>query len=138
VPFNQHETVPGIVNRRLQLDEAWPASPACAPQRLVLTWGAHEVEVTAKHPTLTVGRGGLNDVVIKSDLVSRRHARIELRDVSFSLTDQSGNGTYIADAAGTTRMVRNDRHVLTGTGTISFGINPESSRLHLIRYAVNP
>jgi pSer/pThr/pTyr-binding forkhead associated (FHA) protein len=122
----------------LQADETWPTALSYVPQRLVLTWGAHEVEVTAKHPTLTVGRGGLNDIVIKSDLVSRLHARIELLDASFSLSDRSSNGTYIADAAGTSRMVRNDRHVLTGTGTISFGIDPASSRLYLVRYAVNP
>ena len=126
------------VNRHLHVDATWPGLPACAPQRLVLTWGAHEVEVTEKRPTLTVGRGGLSDIVIKSDMVSRLHARIELRHVSFSLTDQSSNGTYIADAAGTTRMVRNDTHVLRGTGTISFGVNPETSRSHLVRYAVNP
>lgn len=126
------------MNRRLNVEETWPASPAYAPQRLVLTWGAHEVEVTDRHPTLTVGRRGLSDIVIKSGMVSRLHARIELRNVSFSLTDQSSNGTYIADSAGTTRLVRNDTHVLTGTGTISFGINPATSRPHLVRYAVNP
>lgn len=126
------------MNRRLNVEETWPASPVCAPQRLVLTWGAHEVEVTERRPTLTVGRRGLSDIVIKSGMVSRLHARIEFRDVSFSLTDQSSNGTYIADSAGTTRVVRNDTHVLTGTGTISFGINPETSRPHLVKYAVNP
>jgi len=126
------------VNRRLNVEETWPASPACAPQRLVLTWGAHEVEVTERRPTLTVGRRGVSDIVIKSGMVSRLHARIEFRDVSFSLTDQSSNGTYIADSVGATRMVRNDTHVLTGTGTISFGINPETSQPHLVKYAVNP
>jgi len=126
------------MNKRLHVEETWPASPACATQRLVLTWGAHEVEVTEKRPTLTVGRRGQSDIVIKNDMVSRLHARIEFRNVSFSLTDQSRNGTYIADSAGTTHVVRNDSHVLTGAGTISFGINPETSRPHLVRYAVNP
>jgi hypothetical protein len=127
-----------IIDRSPNLEETWPALPACAPRRLVLTWGAHEVEVTDRRPTLTVGRGGLSDIVIKSDLVSRLHARIELRDAGFALADHSSNGTYVADAAGTTRMLRNDTQVLRGTGTISFGIDPATSRANLVRYAVNP
>lgn len=126
------------MNSHLHVEATWPASPACAPHRLVLTWGAHEVEVTEKHPSLTVGRGALSGIVIQSGMVSRLHARIEYRNVRFSLTDQSSNGTYVADSAGTTRMVRNETHVLTGAGTISFGINPETGRPHLVRYAVSP
>lgn len=103
----------------------------------MLTWGAHEVEVTEKRPSLTVGRGGLSGIVILDDMVSRLHARIEYRDVRFSLIDQSRNGTYVAESAGMTRMVRNETHVLRGTGTISFGIDPETGRSHPVRYAVS-
>lgn len=102
----------------------------------MLTWGAHEVEVTERRPSLTVGRGVMSDIVIKNDKVSRLHARIEYRNAHFSLTDQSGNGTYVTDSAGTTYNVSNDSYVLLGTGTISFGIDPETSRLHHIKYAV--
>jgi len=125
------------VNCNLNVEETWPAPSACAPQRLVLTWGAHEVEVTEARPSLTVGRGGLSGIVIKSGMVSRLHARIEYRNVHFSLTDQSSNGTYVADSAGTTHKVSNDTYVLTGAGTISFGINPKTDRPHLVRYAVS-
>lgn len=129
-------SINGIVNSHLNTDATWPASPACIPQRLVLSWGAHEVEVTGKRPSLTVGRGETSDIVIKSDMVSRLHARIEYRNVHFSLTDQSSNGTYIADAAGATHKVNNDTYVLMGAGTISFGIDPQTSQRHLVRYAV--
>ena len=107
-----------------------------APSCLVLTWGAHEVEVTERRPSLTVGRGVMSDIVIKDDKVSRLHARIEYRNAHYSLTDQSGNGTYVTDSAGTTYNVSNETYVLLGTGTISFGIDPETSRPHLIKYAV--
>jgi len=125
-----------IVNTQLNVEETWPALPAVAPSRLVLTWGAHEVEVTERRPSLTVGRGVMSDIVIKDDKVSRLHARIEYRNAHFSLSDQSGNGTYVTDSAGTTYNVRNDTYVLLGTGTISFGIDPETSRLHVVKYAV--
>lgn len=126
------------MNRHLHVEESWPASPAGAPHRLVLTWGAHVMEVTERHPSLTVGRGELSGIIIRNDLVSRLHARIEYRNVRFSLTDQSCNGTYVADSTGATRMVHNETRVLTGAGTISFGIDPATDRPHLVRYAVSP
>jgi pSer/pThr/pTyr-binding forkhead associated (FHA) protein len=125
-----------IVNTQLNVEETWPALPAVAPSRLVLTWGAHEVEVTERRPSLTVGRGVMSDIVIKDDKVSRLHARIEYRNAHYSLTDQSGNGTYVTDSAGATYNVSNETYVLLGTGTISFGIDPETSRLHVVKYAV--
>lgn len=124
------------MSAQLTADETWPALPAVVPSRLELTWGAHEVEVTERRPSLTIGRGVMSDIVIKDDKVSRLHARIEYRNAHFSLTDQSGNGTYVTDSAGKTYNISNDTYVLLGTGTISFGIDPETSRLHLIKYAV--
>jgi pSer/pThr/pTyr-binding forkhead associated (FHA) protein len=124
------------VNSQRNLEETWPALPAVAPSRLVLTWGAHEVEVTDRRPLLTIGRGVMSDMVIKDDKVSRLHARIEYRNAHFSLTDLSGNGTFVTDSAGTAYKVNNDTHVLLGTGSISFGIDPETCRPHLIKYAV--
>jgi len=120
------------------MEETWPAAAAAtvAPSRLVLTWGAHEVEVTESHPSLTVGRGESSGIVIKSGMVSRLHARIEYRNAHFSLTDRSGNGTFVADSAGVTHKVINDTFVLAGAGTISFGINPQTDRPHLVKYAV--
>lgn len=129
-------SVCSIVNRQLNTETTWPAAPAIAPQRLVLTWGAHEVEVNERHPILTVGREEISDIVIKTDKVSRLHARIEYRNGHFALTDKSSNGTYVADAAGTTRRLDKETYVLLGAGTISFGIDPEKGAPQLVRYAV--
>jgi len=95
------------------------------------------VEVTENCPSLTVGRGELSGIVINNDLVSRLHARIEYCYVGFSLTDRSSNGTYVADSTGATHMLRNATHLLTGAGTISFGIDPATGQPQLIRYAVS-
>ena len=119
-------------------ESTWPASAAVAPGRLVLTGGAHQEEVTEKRPSLTGGREDTNGIVIKSGKVSRLHARIEYRNGHFALTDQSSNGTYVADSAGTTCKVNNETYVLMGAGTLSFGIDPGSGRPHLVRYAVGP
>ena len=127
-----------MVNPQTNVEATWPAAPAVAPSRLVLTWGAHQEEVTEKRPSLTVGREETNGIVIKSGKVSRLHARIEYRNGHFALTDQSSNGTYVAHAAGAACKVNNETYVLMGTGTISFGIDPESGRPHLVRYAVGP
>ena len=47
---------------------------------------------------ITIGRDRENDIVLDSDSVSRRHARIEHRDARIYLTDlDSTNGTYVND-----------------------------------------
>ena len=109
-----------------------------ASPRLVLTWGAHEMEVTEKRPVLTVGRGEFSGIVIRDDKVSRLHARIEFCGLGFVLTDQSSNGTYVCGTDGVTHLVRNQTHLLAGSGTLSFGIDPATGRPHLVRYAVRP
>lgn len=119
-------------------EETWPASPAIAPGRLVLTWGAREMEVTEKRASLTVGREETNGIVITSGKVSRVHARIEYRNGHFSLIDQSSNGTYIADSGGTRYKVSRETHVLMGNGFISFGIDPASGQAQGVRYCVAP
>lgn len=126
----------GIVNAQQNSEATWPAAPAIVPQRLVLTWGAHEMEVTERRPSLTVGREETNGIVIKTAKVSRLHARVECRNAHFALIDQSSNGTYVTDATGKIYKVSNETYVLLGTGTISFGIDPEKGTPHLVRYAV--
>lgn len=47
---------------------------------------------------VTIGRDRENDIVLDSDSVSRRHARVEHRDGRIYLTDlDSTNGTYVND-----------------------------------------
>lgn len=63
--------------------------------------------------TTTVGRGRDNDIVLPSDCVSRRHARLEQRAGKLFVVDQaSTNGTFINDDAHSVRerqLERGDR-----------------------------
>lgn len=70
---------------------------------------------------VTMGRAEDNDVVIKGNLISRLHARIELRKNRFVLTDESTNGTFIQRDGGDEAFVRRDSTELTGSGVIGMG-----------------
>jgi hypothetical protein len=70
---------------------------------------------------ITMGRADDNDVVIKGNLISRVHARIDASRNRFMLIDESTNGTFIQQDAGEELYVRRDSVVLTGSGIISMG-----------------
>ena len=112
----------------------WEMPRAAAPGRLVLTQGVREFELNEAHPSMTVGRGDQNDLVLKGDLVSRLHARIDYRNGRFTITDQSTNGTYVADPTGAARLVRHDSQVLSGAGTIALGHEPRAGQIDVIHY----
>lgn len=117
--------------------KSWEIPLSGPPGRLVLTQGAREVEVSEKHASVTVGRADQSDLAMTGDLVSRLHARIEYRNGRFALTDQSTNGTYVADRAGAVRFVRHDTQVLSGAGIIALGHRPEAGQTDLIHYALS-
>jgi adenylate cyclase len=106
------------------------------PQHLTLDYGAREIEVDERRPSITVGRGEQNELVIKDDRISRLHARIEYRNHRFTLSDQSTNGSYVVDASGTPRLVRHDSFTLSGAGAICFGRKPAPGEAGLVRYRI--
>jgi len=117
--------------------KAW-ALPATGPQgRMKLKMGTHEIEISEAHPSATVGRAEQNDFIVTGDLVSRLHARIDYRNRRFILSDQSTNGSWVVDASGKESIVRHDTHLLTGSGTISFGHLPAQGQSDLLHYDVS-
>ena len=115
--------------------KAWAVAPEARPAVLELRWGAHQLEVSQQHPTVTIGRGEQNELVVPNDIVSRLHARIEYRNGRFSFTDQSTNGSYVINGAGLAHQVRRDSVVLTGSGAISLGQEPGPGG-GLVRYRI--
>lgn len=116
--------------------KAWALPQAGPPGRMLLRLGTQEIEISETHPSATVGRGEQNDFVLKGDLVSRLHARIDYRNRRFIFTDQSTNGSWITDADGKESVLRHDTHVLAGSGTVSFGHIPAEGQVDLMRYRV--
>lgn len=89
--------------------------------RLVLSFRDKKVEVTDQRTHINLGRGDENDLVVKGNLISRIHARIEKRRGKFMLIDQSTNGTFLQTVKGEETFVRRDSTQLVGEGIIGLG-----------------
>jgi class 3 adenylate cyclase len=92
------------------------------PGRLRLRFRGEELVVgEAGRPTITMGRADENDIVVKGNLISRIHARVDCAKRRFVLVDESTNGTFIQQDGGEEIYVRRDSAELTGSGIISLG-----------------
>jgi len=90
--------------------------------RLYLRFRDQEVIVGDEgKATVTMGRADENDVVIKGNLISRIHARVDAARNRFVLVDESTNGTFIQQDGKEEIYLRRDSAVLTGSGVISMG-----------------
>lgn len=89
--------------------------------RLVLRFRDRTVVVNDQNKNVNMGRADDNDLVIKGNLISRLHARVEKRRGKFMLVDQSTNGTFLQNARGEETFVRRDSTELTGEGVIGLG-----------------
>lgn len=68
-----------------------------------------------------IGRGVENDVVLHSDSVSRRHARIEIRSGGYQLVDMhSTNGTYVNDELVDDQQLRRGDQIKIGDTILKF------------------
>ena len=99
----------------------WSRDKSRKPRRLSLRSGGKEVVVGEGRKSVTLGRADDNDVVVKGNLISRVHARVESSRDRFTLIDESTNGTFVQTSAGDEIFVRRDSTVLTGEGTIGLG-----------------
>lgn len=105
------------------------------PRRLRLKFLGQEVVVDEGRSNITIGRAEENDVVVKGNLISRLHARIEFSRNKFLLVDQSTNGTFVTTGEGEEAFVRRDSMQLKGEGMIGFGRVPESGSSLTLRFA---
>ncbi|MGH8701441.1 MAG: FHA domain-containing protein, partial [Burkholderiales bacterium] len=62
-----------------------------------------------------------NHVVVASPMISRRHAKIELRGGKFVLVDQSSNGTFLTLGNNAEMKLRREEAILYGSGVIALG-----------------
>src|SRR5690606_13230899 len=69
-------------------------------RRLRIWFQGHELAVDDDCTSVAIGRAEENDLVVKGNLISRLHARIEFSRNKFLLIDQSTNGTFVTTREG--------------------------------------
>jgi adenylate cyclase len=89
--------------------------------KLLLNFRDTTVEVSDQRKAINMGRADDNDLVIKGNLISRIHAKIEMQRGKFMLIDQSTNGTFLQNLQGNEKFVRRDSTELGTEGTIGLG-----------------
>jgi class 3 adenylate cyclase len=114
----------------------WSRDKSKKPRRLSLRSQGKEVSVGEGRKSVTMGRADDNDVVVKGNLISRVHARVEASRDRFTLTDESTNGTFVQTSDGDEIFVRRDSTVLTGEGVIGLGRVAQPGTALAIHYVV--
>jgi class 3 adenylate cyclase len=104
-------------------------------QRLRLRYQGQEVLVDDGRANVSIGRAEDNDLVVKGNLISRLHARVEINRNKFMLVDQSTNGTFVLGKDGEEAFVRRDSMQIRGEGLIGLGKAPDSNSSQVIRYS---
>jgi len=102
--------------------------------RLRLRFEDRDLLLDDRHPSITIGRAEDNDVVVKGNLISRLHARIEINRHKFVLIDQSTNGTFVQTEDGDESFVRRDSLQIKGKGMIGLGKLPEQDAPQTIHF----
>jgi class 3 adenylate cyclase len=102
--------------------------------RLKLRYQGQEIVVDEQRTNVTIGRAEDCDFVVKGNLISRLHARIEINRNKFVLIDQSTNGTFVQTKDGEEAFVRRDSMQIKGEGLIGLGKVPESTSAQSIRF----
>src|SRR5215510_11621954 len=102
--------------------------------RLRLRYQGQEVVIDDQRTNVAIGRAEDNDLVVKGNLISRLHARIEINRNKFVLIDQSTNGTFVQTVDGEEAFVRRDSLQIKGEGMIGLGKLPEGESPQTIRF----
>src|SRR5918999_1044322 len=103
-------------------------------RRLRVRFQGQESVVDDNRANISIGRAEENDIIVKGNLISRLHARIEFNRNKFRLIDQSTNGTFVTTKEGEEAFVRRDSMQLKGEGLIGFGRVPEANSTLTVKY----
>ena len=99
----------------------WESKQKRGGSKLLVNFRDKTVEVSDTRKSINMGRADDNDLVIKGNLISRIHAKIEMKRGKFMLVDQSTNGTFVQNVQGQEKFVRRDSTELDDEGTIGLG-----------------
>ena len=111
-------------------------NPARSDQvtNLFLTYQGERLSIPVDTDSFLLGRGKDCDLIVKGDLISRYHSRIEHRRGKFIITDQSTNGTFIKTTGGQTIFLRREEFTLFGSGHISLGRKVDMNDPNIIHF----
>jgi adenylate cyclase len=96
-------------------------STSVRPTAMTCRYQDRSTMIDSRQPVLTIGRDAVNRIVINAPMVSRLHARIELRRERFILVDQSINGTFIYPQGAPMVPLRRAEQPLPESGFIAAG-----------------
>lgn len=102
---------------------------------LIINYKASSIKLDQESDAINLGRGKDCELLVTGDLISRYHAKIEVRRGKFVLSDQSTNGTYVRTVDGQNIFLRQDELTLFGSGVISLGRNVDKSPDNLLYYS---
>ncbi|MEO5365171.1 MAG: FHA domain-containing protein [Magnetococcus sp. WYHC-3] len=97
------------------------AAGQSATQEVTFRFESNEVKVGEKNPSVTMGRGSNNTIMVPDHMASRSHVRIEYRRGKVFLVDQSTNGTYVTTSQGQITFVHREEHQMEGSGVVGLG-----------------
>ncbi len=101
---------------------------------LFLQYADYASKLDLNSSAINIGRGKDCDLIVHGDLISRFHARIEVRRGKFILLDQSTNGTYVRTRDGQNFFLRREDLTLYGEGQISLGRSVDKAEGNVVSY----
>jgi len=102
--------------------------------RLVLRFNQNAYELSHEQPKLKLGRGADNDLVVETNLTSRFHAELSIRNGKFYLSDCSANGTLVVPESGGETRLRREKTVVRGSGLFCLGGDLTKNPAGIVRY----
>ncbi|MBT8436815.1 MAG: adenylate/guanylate cyclase domain-containing protein [Gammaproteobacteria bacterium] len=103
-------------------------------KKLVLKYEGKSHTIETDTTSYILGRGKDCDLLIKGDLISRHHSKMEHRRGKFIITDQSTNGTFIRTAEGQEIFLRREEFTVFGSGYISLGKKVDPSDENIVHF----
>ena len=102
--------------------------------KLVLRYDGDAQTLSPDTDAFIIGRGKDCELVVRGDLISRHHSRIEHRRGKFVIGDQSTNGTFLRTSEGQDIYLRREEFALFGSGVISLGRKVDLNDDNLIHF----
>ena len=90
-------------------------------KQLTLQYEGEPHIISTDAASYILGRGKDCELIIKGDLISRYHSKIEYRRGKFIITDQSTNGTFVQTESGQDVFLRREEFTLFDSGYVSLG-----------------